>query len=266
MDQKRKRGCFGQVCHDQKIWGKFHNCNLEGTNISPFKGTLEDDFLFRWDIIVPRRVFHNCFCSVKKMGGKEENYPCDTRVVAKPLQGSLTNLDFGVHFIMWWIFRNQSGMVFWFWCSKFFWRWCCGYHDIIIKPHLVFCHMTFDLRFFFATSEWKDAQEFSAFAFKNNQNHLDVLVTMSSKITKKPPRTSQQKMSGPWIGVPNWFWWLVFRMRFTFPNDWFWHSFTIVAGQCGHWKRYPDCGAENFSLFKTSCFINEDKKSWDGIG
>ncbi len=86
---------------------------------------------------------------------------------------------------------------------------------------LFFFKMTFDLSFF-ATSEWKDAQEFSAFAFKNNQNHLDVLVTMSSKnrnlnqkIPKKllePPNRkwakTQTHIEGPWIGVPNWFWWL----------------------------------------------------------
>ena len=32
----------------------------------------------------------------KKVGGdKEETYPCDARVVTKPLQLSLTKLDFG---------------------------------------------------------------------------------------------------------------------------------------------------------------------------
>ena len=45
---------------------------------------------------------------------------------------------------------------------------------------------------------------------------------------------------------------LVYQIGF---DDWF----------CGHWKRYPHFGAQNYPLLKTSCFINEDQKTWDGI-
>lgn len=74
---------------------------------------------------------------------------------------------------------------------------------------------------------------------------------MNQKNTQKPPSNlpteNEQRQKRILKDLE-----LVYQIGF---DDWF----------CGHWKRYPHVGAQNYPLLKTSCFINEDQKTWDGI-